>query len=119
MIPVGDSDDRPDYDYSAGVTLPLYELEKDARHQMKIPSTQGKVETTFDIQRQPNLIRIRRQGTTEAGKMYLVDIRSPHPPSPSPQEWRGGDPPQGGIPNANYLTCWGSAYHVYMKLVVK
>jgi alpha-D-xyloside xylohydrolase len=76
VIPVGEHTDRPDYDYNAGVTLRLYELEKDARLQVEIPSTQGKIETTFSIHRQADLIRIQRQGPPKAWKVMLVGVNA-------------------------------------------
>ena len=76
VIPTGSRIDRPDYDYSDGVTLWVYQLEDGKNVKVEIPSLDGKVETTFNIQREGKAIHIQRQGSSKAWNVNLVGIHS-------------------------------------------
>jgi alpha-D-xyloside xylohydrolase len=76
VIPVGNRNDRPDYDYSDGVTLQVYELEDGKQARVEIPTLDGKIETTFGIKRDGNIINIQRQGSSKAWNILLVGIDS-------------------------------------------
>jgi alpha-D-xyloside xylohydrolase len=76
VIPIGSRSDRPDYDYSDGVTLQVYQLENGNQARIEIPNLEGKIATSFDIRRDGKTIHIRRQGPTKAWKVFLIGIDS-------------------------------------------
>jgi alpha-D-xyloside xylohydrolase len=76
VIPVGSHTDRPDYDYTDGVTLQVYQLEEDKPATAEIPSLDGKIETRFDIRRDGNEIQIQRHGAPKSWNVLLVGIGS-------------------------------------------
>ncbi|HUF00714.1 MAG TPA: alpha-xylosidase [Anaerolineales bacterium] len=76
VIPVGSRTDKPDYDYSDGVTLQVYELEDGKQARVEIPSLDGKIETRFEVQREGNVIHIQRQGPAKAWNVFLTGIDS-------------------------------------------
>jgi alpha-D-xyloside xylohydrolase len=73
VIPIGSRNDRPDYDYSDGVTLHVYQLEDGKSVQVEIPSIDGKIETTFQVTRHRNEIRVQRQGGSKKWSVCLHD----------------------------------------------
>jgi alpha-D-xyloside xylohydrolase len=66
VIPMGRHTDKPDYDYSDGVTLQLYSLDDGLTARVEIPSLDGKIETVFEIERKGNTIHIQRHGPDKA-----------------------------------------------------
>ena len=76
VIPIGSRTDRPDYDYGDGVTLQVYQLEDGKQVRVEIPTVDGKIETSFDVKREGNVINIRRQGLSKTWKVLLVGIDS-------------------------------------------
>lgn len=76
VIPMGNHTDRPDYDYSNGVTLYIYQLEDGKQVSAEIPTLEGKIETRFDVKREGNVINIQRQGSLKAWNVFLVGIDS-------------------------------------------
>ena len=74
VIPVGSRTDKPDYDYSDGITLQVYQLEDGGSARVEIPALDGKIETTFDIRREGNVIHLQRRGLAKAWNMLLVGI---------------------------------------------
>lgn len=76
VIPIGSRTDRPDYDFSEGVTLRVYQLEDGKNFQVEVPSKGGKIETTFDIRREGKVIHIQRQGSSRAWNIDLFGIGS-------------------------------------------
>jgi alpha-D-xyloside xylohydrolase len=76
VIPIGSRTDRPDYDYSDGVTLKIYQLEDGKQVRLEIPTLDGKIETRFDIKRAGNDINIQRRGSSKAWNVFLVGIDS-------------------------------------------
>jgi len=72
VIPLGNNAERPDYDYSEGVILQVYELEEGQTVQVDIPSLDGQVETTFTFRREKNMIRVERQGEAKAWQVLLA-----------------------------------------------
>jgi len=76
VVPVGDRTDRPDYDYSEDVTLKIFQLENGRHIRVVIPTLAGNVETIFDVQRDGDVIHIKRQGAPKAWKVLLVNISS-------------------------------------------
>jgi alpha-D-xyloside xylohydrolase len=76
VIPVGNHNDKPDYDYSDGVTLQVYQLEDGNKVRIEIPTLDGKIETSFDIERKGNVIHFQRQGPVMDWNALLVGIDS-------------------------------------------
>jgi alpha-D-xyloside xylohydrolase len=74
VIATGSRTDRPDYDYSDGVTLQIYQLEGGKQATVEIPALDGKIETRFNIKRDGKAINIRRQGSSKAWNVFLVGI---------------------------------------------
>jgi alpha-D-xyloside xylohydrolase len=50
VIPIGNRTDRPDYDFSDGVTLQIFSMEDGHTSRVEIPSLDGKIETVFEIE---------------------------------------------------------------------
>jgi alpha-D-xyloside xylohydrolase len=76
IIPIGARSDRPDYDYSDHITLQVYELEDGSAVDVEIPASDGKIETTFSIERVGTIIRARRQGPAREWSICLMGIPS-------------------------------------------
>jgi alpha-D-xyloside xylohydrolase len=75
IIPLGSQEDRPDYDYSQGVTLHIFELEDGAQKLVEIPDLKGEIETVFTIQRAGKNISIQRQGPSKEWRALLVGVK--------------------------------------------
>jgi alpha-D-xyloside xylohydrolase len=73
VIPIGSHSDRPDYDYSDGVTLQIAQLDDGTNIQVEIPTLNGKIETRFDIKREGKNIHIKRQGSMKPWNVLIVD----------------------------------------------
>jgi alpha-D-xyloside xylohydrolase len=73
VIPLGSHSDKPDYDYSDGVTLHIFSFDDGYSTKVEIPSLDGKIETTFEIERQGNIIHIQRHGPDKAWNVSLMD----------------------------------------------
>jgi alpha-D-xyloside xylohydrolase len=76
IIPIGSHMDKPDYDYSNGVTLRVYELEDGKEVSVGIPTLEGTIETRFYIKRKGNVIRVQRQGLPKPWNVLLVGMGS-------------------------------------------
>jgi alpha-D-xyloside xylohydrolase len=76
VVPMGSRTDRPDYDFSEGVTLRVYQLEDGKDVKVEIPSLDGKIETMFNIRRDGQAIHIQRQGASKTWNVSLVGIDS-------------------------------------------
>ena len=76
VIPIGSRNDKPDYDYSADVTLQVYQLEDGKQVTVEIPALDGKIETKFEIHRDGNIFRVLRRGASRAWNVLLVGINS-------------------------------------------
>jgi alpha-D-xyloside xylohydrolase len=66
IVPIGNLTDRPDYDYSDGVTLQVFSMEDGSAATVEIPTLEGKIETTFKLERRGNIIHIQRHGPAKA-----------------------------------------------------
>jgi alpha-D-xyloside xylohydrolase len=71
VIPIGSRSDRPDYDYSDGVTLHVYQLEDGKQAKVETPSLNGRIETVFEVERKGNNIHIQRQGPAKAWNVIV------------------------------------------------
>lgn len=76
VIPVGQNDERPDYDYLNGVTLQVYELGEGAPVYVKIPSQSGEVAGIFKFQRKAGVIYVSCQGEVKDWQVLLVGIKA-------------------------------------------
>jgi alpha-D-xyloside xylohydrolase len=76
VIPIGSHTDKPDYDYSTGVTLQVFQLEDGQQVHIEIPALDGRIETRFDFKREANEIHVRRQGPSKSWNVLLVGIDS-------------------------------------------
>ncbi|HSK66810.1 MAG TPA: alpha-xylosidase, partial [Anaerolineales bacterium] len=74
IIPIGKHDDRPDYEYSDGLTLQMYRLEDGKQSSVEIPSLDGTIETRFDFKREGQEIQAARQGPALPWNILLVGI---------------------------------------------
>jgi alpha-D-xyloside xylohydrolase len=75
IIPIGKHDDRPDYEYSDGLTLQVYQLEDGKQSSVEIPSLDGTIETRFDFKRAGQEIQVACQGPSLPWTIHLVGIR--------------------------------------------
>jgi alpha-D-xyloside xylohydrolase len=71
---MGDRTDKPDYDYSDGVTLQVYGLEEGKRVSVEIPSLDGKIETVFNVRREEGVIHIQRRGSSRPWNVLMAGI---------------------------------------------
>lgn len=76
VIALGSQADRPDYDYSDGVTLHVYELADGKQAGTVIPSVTGKVAMTFTVKREGQRITVEREGLPKRWQLLLVGISS-------------------------------------------
>jgi alpha-D-xyloside xylohydrolase len=74
ILPVGGHEDRPDYDYSDGVTLELYELAEGQRGLIQIPTPSSEASLTFMIYREGKSIIVERRGLAKKWQLLLVGI---------------------------------------------
>ncbi|HEU0295853.1 MAG TPA: alpha-xylosidase [Anaerolineales bacterium] len=66
IIPIGNRTDRPDYDFSDGVTLQIFSMEDGHTSRVEVPSLDGKIETVFAIECRGDTIHIQRRGPAKA-----------------------------------------------------
>jgi len=71
VIPIGSHTDKPDYDFSDGVTLHIFSMDDDYSANVEIPSLDGKIETTFEVERKGNTLHIQRHGPAKAWNVAL------------------------------------------------
>jgi alpha-D-xyloside xylohydrolase len=83
LLPMSSRTDRPDYDYSEDVTLKVFHLENGNQARVEIPDLGGDVGTVFEAQRQGDVIRIERQGSSKPWKVLLVNVHSVKSDQPS------------------------------------
>ena len=73
MIAVGDTDDRPDYDYAAGVTFQLYELGDGADSAAVVPTMAGEEALALQVRRSGRQITADVRGEGE-WRVLLVNV---------------------------------------------
>lgn len=76
VIPLGENERRPDYDYGDGVTLQVYELEDGKTTSTVIPTVTGDVAATFTMKREGRAITVKRQGNIKRWQILLVGIHT-------------------------------------------
>ncbi|MBT8226742.1 MAG: alpha-xylosidase, partial [Dactylosporangium sp.] len=72
VIPVGAVNDRPDYDYPAGVTLRVYDLGDGERATVRVPTPTGATAATFEVARDGGAVRVTRRGSPASWQVLLV-----------------------------------------------
>jgi alpha-D-xyloside xylohydrolase len=76
IIPVGNRDDRPDYDYADGVTLQIYELAEGVHAPVILRATDGSTAATFHVERNGNIVTIQAKGTSKPWQALMVGVPS-------------------------------------------
>ena len=72
VIPIGQRTDKPDYDYSDGVTLRIYQLEDGKQVHIEVPSSGGKIKTTFEIKRDGKNLYVQSHGPAKAWNLTFA-----------------------------------------------
>jgi alpha-D-xyloside xylohydrolase len=76
VLPVGDRDDRPDYEYATAVTLHVYELPDGACVRTSIPSVTGAEVCSFLTRRDGDRVSVERTGPPAPWRLLLVGRRA-------------------------------------------
>ncbi len=76
IIPTGNHTDKPDYDFSENVTLNIFHLENGKEIKVEIPGLNGKIEATFNVTRNENVIQIQRQGPANPWNASLIGMKT-------------------------------------------
>ncbi|SDZ28733.1 alpha-D-xyloside xylohydrolase [Micromonospora pattaloongensis] len=76
VLPVGARDDRPDYPYADGVTLRVYELADGQAVTVRVPAADGSAAARFEVRRDGDRVRARRDGPANAWALLLVNTDS-------------------------------------------
>ncbi len=71
-IVVGDNDQRPDYVYSEGFTLRVYQLDDGAIAKAVIPAADGTPAVTFTVSRKGSEVRVEWQGEPKSWRLELM-----------------------------------------------
>lgn len=71
VLPVGANTERPDYNYTDGLTLHIFNLQDGANVQVEVPDTDGKIVTRFNCSRTGKTLRIARTGAPGAWSVQL------------------------------------------------
>ena len=73
VIPIGDTDDRPDYDYASGVTFQVYEVADGATVSATVPTNGGAEALAVEVKRQGQTITANVRGEGD-WRVLLVGI---------------------------------------------
>jgi alpha-D-xyloside xylohydrolase len=74
LIPVGNEENKPDYDYAEGVTLQLFALQDGASAEALIPTVKGEQQFAVTAIRRGNKITIETQGASTQWSLLLRGI---------------------------------------------
>jgi len=74
IIPVGSNENRPDYDFAAGVTFHLFELDEGTAVSRTVPNLQGETELTMQAHRDGNRLHLEVVGATKPWSVLLRGI---------------------------------------------
>ncbi len=72
VVPLGARDDRPDYDYTDGVTLALSQLQDGHHSTTVVPTATGEVGATFTVTRAGRTITAERAGPAVPWRVQLA-----------------------------------------------
>lgn len=75
LIPVGDNEQRPDYDYTEGVAFHLFELDEGHRATAQVFNTHGVLKIEATAERSGKVIHIRTPGATKAWSLVLRGMK--------------------------------------------
>ncbi|HZT44508.1 MAG TPA: alpha-xylosidase [Chthonomonadaceae bacterium] len=75
VLAVGSREDRPDYDYSDGVTLQVYALEEGRDIATVVPTLQGETAMTVRVRREGLQIHVEAPGAPPTWRLLLAGIR--------------------------------------------
>ena len=73
VLPVGNIDDKPDYDYSNGVTLKLYQILEGAQIETLIPDQYGKLSMKVMTERKHNIITVTVEGNNTNWEVEVMN----------------------------------------------
>ena len=76
LIAVGSRNDRPDYDYSEGVTFRVYELEDAQAVTATVPTLTGAAALTVTVERNGLQITVTARGATQNWSLLLVGLEA-------------------------------------------
>ncbi len=76
VLAMGAVDDRPDYDYSDGVTFQIYGLEPDGGSSASIPDASGETRLTLNVSRSGQEVRIDPEGASADWEAVIVGCRN-------------------------------------------
>jgi alpha-D-xyloside xylohydrolase len=76
VIPVGNIDHRPDYDYGNAVTLRLYQFAEGSYKSITVPTQTGGVDAVFETKRRNGQIAVRCEGNTKPWRVLLVGVEA-------------------------------------------
>jgi alpha-D-xyloside xylohydrolase len=72
ILPVGNRDDVPDYDFGDGVTLRIYQFEDEEGKSVRIPTSKGGTDMIFSVCREGETLHVNRTGADKSWKVLLV-----------------------------------------------
>ncbi|HNT78291.1 MAG TPA: glycoside hydrolase family 31 protein, partial [Anaerolineae bacterium] len=76
VIPVGANDQRPDYDFSDGVTFHVFALDDGATAAASVPTLKGETAMTVSVSRAEQQIQVQAQGATKPWNILLRGIKA-------------------------------------------
>lgn len=74
LIPVGNEDSKPDYEYADGVTLHLFALQDGASAEASIPTIKGEQQFAVNASRSDNVITIASEGESANWSVLLRGV---------------------------------------------
>ena len=74
VLPVGDREDRPDYDYADGVRLQVYELWDGFNKSVSIPGPNGKNRAEFQVASETGKIKVQQVQGDQPWEVLLVKL---------------------------------------------
>jgi alpha-D-xyloside xylohydrolase len=76
VIPVGNIDRRPDYDYVNAVTLRVYQFAEGAHKSITIPTQTGGVDVVFEVEGRNGHISVNCEGNIKPWQVLLVGVEA-------------------------------------------
>jgi alpha-D-xyloside xylohydrolase len=74
IIAVGSDDQRPDYDYAAGVTFHVFELQDGTQQTVTVPTPQGADACSFSLERNGDRIVMKVSGSQNGCSVLLHEV---------------------------------------------
>jgi alpha-D-xyloside xylohydrolase len=74
LVAMGGNSQRPDYEYTEGLTLRLYQLGEGQAVTAVIPAADGSISATFTASREQNIVTVTPQGIVKSWRLLLVGI---------------------------------------------